>query len=100
MKISVHRFVGIIFSAAFLLFALILCVPFLKVQAAGSTNLLENPGAEEGDLSGWIDAEQESTGEGTFSVLDEYVWGSSVLDPCKGDYFFFAGVTPWMNIPA
>ena len=98
MKISVHRFVGIIFSAAFLLFALILCVPFLKVQAAGSTNLLENPGAEEGDLSGWIDAEQESTGEGTFSVLDEYVWGSSVLDPCKGDYFFFAGVTPWNYI--
>ncbi|MBO5999606.1 MAG: hypothetical protein J6P87_07945 [Lachnospiraceae bacterium] len=84
--------------SAVLLSVLCLSAPLsvLQVKAAGSIenrNLLTNPGGEDGDLSGWTDAAEEESGDGTFSVIPEYVWGGSTIEPYEGGYFFFAGVT-------
>ena len=84
--------------SAVLLSVLCLSAPLsvLQVKAAGSIenrNLLANPRGEDGDLSGWTDAAEEESGDGTFSVIPEYVWGGSTIEPYEGGYFFFAGVT-------
>ena len=91
---SVRAALVVSFAAAMLL-ALLPAAPAQAAQRAPKgANLLGNGGAEEGDLSGWTDSAEEEDGSGTFTVTDEYVWGSSVITPAKGSYFFFAGATP------
>ena len=89
--------------SAVLMSVLFLSLPLtaLHARAAGgieSKNLLDNPGGEDGDLSGWTDSAEEETGDGTFSAVPEYVWGSSIIEPFEGGYFFFAGATPGNRI--
>ena len=77
------------FCAAVVFFAF---KPMTQVRAAESGNLLVNGYGETGDLTGWTDAAEEETGEGTFSVVDVYEWGGYTLEPCEGDYFFLFSI--------
>ncbi len=86
---SVYAMIFAFFAAA----VFFVCRPLLPVQAAESENLLVNGSGETGDLTGWTDAAEEETGDGTFSAIDIYEWGGSAVEPGEGDYFFFAGAT-------